>query len=185
MLTLPGAPTQLEDMLRTLGYLQHLRDEVRDFSLNGWTSASLQRRVEEWHEENQRNAERVLSRATKKEAWKKIPVQPFTKRMDNGKYKIVELCTSEELEAESRVMSHCVRTYANRCARGRCSIWSLRFVRGGKTTSLVTVEVNPNRMIVQAKARFNARPDEDDMELIREWAQREKLKMHHLVDRVF
>lgn len=52
-----------------------------------------------------------------------------------------ELVHGGELHSEGRLMSHCVSSYAERCGRGECRVFSLRSDAGGKST----LELRPAR----------------------------------------
>ena len=44
-------------------------------------------------------------------------------------------------------MHHCVASYADRCAAGKCSIWSLKALVGDLVMERRTVEVSRDRVI--------------------------------------
>ena len=57
-------------------------------------------------------------------------------------------------------MCHCVGTYAGSCARGDMSVWSLK-ADGDHLIDAVrvmTIAVNKNRMITEARGKRNALP---------------------------
>ena len=75
------------------------------------------------------------------------------------RWRIVELTDSASLSAEGALLHHCVGTYAELCAKGESSIWSMR--RGGafEMRRELTIEVDPkSRRIVTALGRRNSRP---------------------------
>ena len=97
---------------------------------------------------------------------------------------LVELLSSAALADEGRALVHCVATYAGSCARGRCSIWSVRARRGaGPWERLATVELAPNGLIVQARARANQVPSPLAWEAIRRWCAENGFKVSPLVPR--
>jgi hypothetical protein len=87
-----------------------------------------------------------------------------------------ELCSVAALEAEGRVLRHCVARYAADCRSGRSAIFSVR--RGGanedgeaETTSFATVEVlRPMNRIVQIRAFRNGFVNNTIMGIVRDWA---------------
>ena len=95
-------------------------------------------------------------------------------------FQIVQLKNSKELFDEGSKMKHCVASYARRCKRGDTSIWSLREIKTGglKPVSLVTIELNCNNKIVQARGSCNRMPKGFEKKLIQRWADKENLATH-------
>ena len=71
----------------------------------------------------------------------------------NNIYLIKPAGSIKELEDESKQQKNCVRTYAKKYSRGDCDIYFMR-EKNKPDTSLVTVEVNNNR-IVQSRTKCN------------------------------
>lgn len=71
----------------------------------------------------------------------------------NTKYIIFPAHSISELENESRQQNNCVRTYAEKYAKGNCDIYFLRELKNQKK-SLVTVEVRDNK-VVQSRTKNN------------------------------
>ena len=90
-------------------------------------------------------------------------------------FTITQINNSNELYKEGKRMSHCVNTYAKRCKNRSCSIWSLREKLEDSWKSIATIEVNYRHEIVQAKGKYNKRPESKHLDVIKEWAEREKL----------
>lgn len=169
-------------MKRLLGYINHMRRESRrEYSLKGRTLASLSRAANDYYAEQERQAEvlDLAERGLLNVHWNGADYQSFNKKEKEIEYKIVQLCTGLELAYESKVMSHCVRSYVHYCMEGSASIWSLRtkLEKEEKWESLVTLEIDMNHKIVQAKAKYNARPKGDWMKMIEKWAEEEKLQI--------
>lgn len=167
-------------MRRLLGYINHMRRENRrTYSLKGRTLASLSRATNNYYAEQERRAEMLdlAERGLLDIRWNGADYQCFSKQKKEQEYEIIQLCTGLELAHESKVMSHCVRSYARYCMDGSASIWSLRtkMKHEDKWKSLVTMEIDSNHKIVQAKAKYNARPKDDWMKMIKKWASDEKL----------
>ena len=73
---------------------------------------------------------------------------------------IYELCTSQQLQTEGRIMGHCVFSYTERCLAGDTSIWSLRALNADAEEALekrvLTIAVdNRQRAVTQARGKFN------------------------------
>ena len=108
----------------------------------------------EWH------LERENARTTKM----KVP-QSWDKKYDDyimGRYKVEELDTANKLSSEGKSMGHCVGSYAYRCGRGECNILSLKKDDG----RLLTMEVVKDK-IVQVKGKHNRRPNENEIDVVR------------------
>lgn len=87
------------------------------------------------------------------------------------RFVIVELLDSAELQAEGRVMRHCVSSYAQSCVGGHRAIFSLRQDDGLGLERRATIEVMPPmRSIVQARGRLNVAPGPVEQRTIRAWA---------------
>ncbi len=57
-------------------------------------------------------------------------------------------------------------------------VWSLRFSRGEKVHHVLTIEIDPKRhVIVQARGRANRLASGKPLQLLRDWAARERLKL--------
>lgn len=86
-------------------------------------------------------------------------------------YQVVELTSQSALKEEGDRLSHCVGGYAGSCAMGTSYICSLRQQIGGGWRSLITLEVNAYRHLVQAKGRRNRPPTTQEYEVILAWAE--------------
>lgn len=84
---------------------------------------------------------------------------------------MVELLSWKELWQEGNTHKHCVVTYAPACQRGGTSIWSLRCEGEGSLRYALTVEVDVKKsLIVQARGKCNAPPDEGTRSVLESWA---------------
>ncbi|UOQ68502.1 PcfJ domain-containing protein [Hymenobacter volaticus] len=72
---------------------------------------------------------------------------------------------------EGRTLRHCVASYFDSCRRGRSAIFSLTL----NGTRAVTLEVQANRTIVQARGLFNRRPNDEEGAWIQRWAADNRL----------
>ncbi|MDF1658447.1 MAG: PcfJ domain-containing protein [Verrucomicrobiales bacterium] len=101
-------------------------------------------------------------------------VIPFEKQARGWYWKMVELTSHRELDAEGRDMNHCVRTYAGDCEKGISSIFSLRSRRlhEGMLDREVTIEVDRReRRLLQVKAWRNRRPHPLTRKIVIEWCE--------------
>jgi PcfJ-like protein len=147
-----------------------LAPQQPNLTMKGRDPETLLRSVAEWH--------RSLGRqkSGKVVYWEPSGITAF--RHEEGKddsrkvYTITELLCSRDLNAEGRAMSHCVGTYADSCASGRVSIWSLKLSDAlGQVTRLLTLEVsNQNRQVVQARQRYNKLPSPKELSILHRWA---------------
>lgn len=147
-----------------------------NLSMRGRNPDTLLRHVAGWH----RGLGRMKGRAYL--SWDPSGIRSFSRKekVETGDrlWTITELLNSNHLRAEGSVMHHCVYTYDASCASGRTSIWSMRKFEQGKTQNVLTIEVQlSTRTIVQARGAYNARPKPKDADLLRRWAQKERLKI--------
>lgn len=87
----------------------------------------------------------------------------------NNKFIILPACSLKELQDESKQQNNCVRTYAEKYARGNCDIYFMREKNKPKK-SLVTVEVINNK-IVQSRIKNNSEPNEKQINFLQKWQQ--------------
>jgi len=76
-------------------------------------------------------------------------------------------------------MKNCVSSYSARCASGDCAIFhiSCLFTDTQLSEEKATLEVSRNRVLVQAKAKCNAKISPVTMGIIRKWAQLNRIRM--------
>lgn len=158
-------------------YIHHRKVADAGYSMKGRTPDSLMRQVNEW--QVQMRHEHTLSG---KLTWPSSGIAAWEHETGTGQeakiYKIRELTSSSDLRAEGKAMRHCVYTYVRSCHLRACAIFSLMADTFSASERLVTIEVDlKKRKIVQAKARCNAAPSTDAMEVIKLWAEKEKLSM--------
>ncbi|PTX60606.1 PcfJ-like protein [Kordia periserrulae] len=162
--------------------IDYLNDCIRnnpDYSIKGRTIASLTRQSDAWHiEQAIHNANKV-----EKFTWKPTLDTSFFMAKKNGsdvkKYRLFELCSSEELIREGRKMNHCVASYARSCCVKVAAIFTLRCVSFSKgLETLATIEVDiKSQTIVQAKARFNQPISPIAQKIMTDWAMEHELKI--------
>ncbi|MDE1161413.1 MAG: PcfJ domain-containing protein [Acidobacteriaceae bacterium] len=147
------------------------------FSIKGRSVPSLLRLVNEWHKN--------LGHSTGSFSWTPAPFKPMLviepprdESEQPRRWQLSELTSQEQLRREGSAMRHCVASYAYACLRGGSSIWALRLWREEHVQHVITIEVDPKRRkIIQARGKANARPTAKPMQLLHEWAQRERLEV--------
>jgi len=167
------AGREIHNVSWLMGFVHHLIQDEPDFDLKGRTFASFVRLAEEYTEAQQIRQDLLYQRY---QVWTGADYNKLEITIEEEEFKIVQLTTYSGLVEEGRVLSHCVGGYSGRCYLGDVSIWSLRRKVGNEEwKSEVTLEILKNRKIVQAKARFNSIPDDKYLNIIKDWAKREKL----------
>jgi PcfJ-like protein len=154
------------------GFLAHRRQEEGNrFDMKGRSLRAVMQQAENWYAQ-MRQASRTTHRPHLK--WKGAAYKPYELTEDDLVYTITQLTDSAVLREESNVLHHCVWTYDEKCAFGACSIWSLRVsINAFNAKPIVTIEVDNNRRIIQAKSVRNAQPSPQHLAIIKEWAARE------------
>ena len=157
-----------------LGYISHLLRDEPDFNIQGRTLASFTRLARAFNEQNIRRRSPWLN---SKLTWKGAAYKKWEEERNGKAYQIIQLMTGQALIDESAQLNHCVRGYAQRCHKNWCSIWSLQ-IKLGETfwKSLVTIEINNSKQIVQAKSSCNRIPKGEHLDIIKAWTKREGLK---------
>lgn len=98
-----------------------------------------------------------------KERYNKIKGNSY----QNKKFMIYPVKSQSELVNESKQQNNCVKTYAERIARGECDIYFMRLVSQPKE-SLVTVEVKNNK-IVQQRIKNNMDTTKEQKQFLNKW----------------
>ena len=81
-----------------------------------------------------------------------------------------------ELFIEGSNLKHCVFSYKNYCLKKESYIFSLMQINVDKSfTSLVTIELNSNKKIIQARGKFNRDATADELMIIQSWAKENSL----------
>jgi len=156
-----------------------------NFSMKGRNPISLINHSDRWHYEKEK-LNRVNQRLTNVSRYSPNKAANFVwkcNNIDNGlyirgkkyKYKIIQLLSFYDLRDEGKEMHHCVATYASSCNAGRCAIFSVReYVDDFFICRTATVEVRENN-IVQIRAKYNKKPDDTTISVIKEWANNQVL----------
>ncbi len=130
------------------------------FTMQGRTPAALLARMEAWHE-------RLATQSrVSREQWEPCGLTGYQSEERDPQsghsrfWSIEELTTAKLLIAEGSAMCHCVGTYAGACSRAEVSIWSLRvrMAPGGEPERVMTLAINRNRTINEARGKRNALP---------------------------
>lgn len=149
-----------------------------NWNIKGRTVTSLLRAMNEWHRQVN-----TIGRYSKDTVWNPYThVKDFTFKEGtehNYKtYRIQQIVNYEVLRDEGRKMRHCVASYVHSCIKGTCSIWSLSVEdKDGHVQKLITIELNRNKTIVQARGKYNALPKPKDQQIIQRWCTMEGLRI--------
>lgn len=93
---------------------------------------------------------------------------------ENEKFCIFPTMSIDELIEESKVLDHCVRTYAEQVANGETEIMFVR-EKDKKDKPLYTLELKQKR-IIQFRAKNNTMPKEEAIDFVKEWSKKNKLQ---------
>ena len=148
------------------------------FSMAGRTPDALLRRMERWHAELHRNG---AAPAAPVESWLSCGI-PRTARGGNepGTYHGVGhrgTPVGRRPRAGGSRDGPLRRQLCYRCAVGGCSIWRVKAAVGSLDTERWTVEVNRERVIVQVRGKRNATARGEVLDVLRDWAARERLSL--------
>ena len=88
-------------------------------------------------------------------------------KYEDDKYVIFPAVSVESLIDESSQMSNCVRNYCLDVSNNECQIYFMRY-KDNLSKSLITIEVRDGK-IVQARAKYNELPGEDEMKILKKW----------------
>ena len=188
--------------IQVMGYLYHALRDQPNFTVKRSSFASIIRAADAYHARIQDRIQRgETARLIRAELYRQrmielgLPLEgsrnklllqtswkahPSIKYYTYKNFSIQELTTRKMLNREGAVMGHCVGSYAAKCLKGQCSIWSLQEYTGSKSKSRVTIEVNPEKRIIQASAKCNARPKEEYLHIIKRWADKNGIKQYFL-----
>ena len=91
-------------------------------------------------------------------------------KYQNKEYIIYPAKSIDELIDESSQQNNCVKTYAERIAKGNCDIYFMRLI-SDQNKSLVTVEVR-NSKIVQKRTKNNETTTKDQDKFLEMWERK-------------
>ena len=150
-----------------------LKPEKENFSMKDRDVNTLINNVDKWHNN-------LTKRKGSPTHWEPAFINDF--KYVTGKdemkqtFSISQITTAKDLSAEGKALNHCVGSYVNSCANGRCSIYSMTvnsFIK--YDTRLLTIEVNKEGVISEIRGKSNRLPNAYEMRLIDKWAFNEKL----------
>lgn len=143
-----------------------------NLTMRGRTAESLLRHVEKWHGELARTvvAAKAWFRASGIRGLE-------AKTGKDGVWRIRELLSGAELIEEGRRMRHCVATYAESCAAGECSIWTMERQTRDGLEKRQTIEVNRHGVIVQSRGCQNCLPTQGEFDVLRRWSRESSLSI--------
>jgi hypothetical protein len=177
-----------------------IKDGSLHFTFSGRTITSVIKLTNEWHESlrreetarrNQRDAfrrardgNRINEKLLFPSKWDGMGITQFRYETDDCTWTVTELRTSQDLLNEGRKMKNCIASYADRCASGNCSIFTVEriFPVNQMIEKAATFEVIPSkRTLVQAKGKCNSAVSLKTMNVIKRWAQANSIKTGVLV----
>ncbi len=92
---------------------------------------------------------------------------------ENEEFVIVPAKSNEELIAESEALNHCVRTYAEKVAKGETGIMFVR-KQSDPNEPFVTLELK-GRKVIQVRAKNNSIPIPKVCDMVRDWEKQFRL----------
>jgi hypothetical protein len=142
------------------------------------TAATLLRQVEEWHGQLRKQ------KAADGRFWKRSGFEAFATETGprdrperQVRWWIRELLSGQELVDEGRDLGHCVATYADSCARGLCSIWTMeRAAHDEPPEKLLTIEVDQAGRLIEARGLHNRWPQPDERSILEAWMKKAGLR---------
>jgi len=169
------------------------RGRLPPFSFGKRTMTSVIALANEWHAcvLQEAEAQTALERAqnitnrqagkvihTKISRWNGINLSCSRIEDDNFVWSFTQLCDVHSLLNEGRTMKNCISSYAARCASGDSAIFHVSriFKVDQVCENSATLEVTRERILVQAKAKCNARLSSGVKTAVRKWAQLNRIK---------
>lgn len=161
------APKSKEEVDDIVDYILYKQRENRDFTIlgKGHTIDSLNKKVEQWHQDLRR------LKLIGDSLWEGIdaPDKEYSKKNPDGNFdywKFTQIKSAKELQKEGNAMRHCVLSYKSQCIDGSCSIWSLTFNESRK----LTIEVR-GRVVKQIRGLANRLVRPNEKEIVKTWAK--------------
>lgn len=175
----PESIAQINDLI---DFLLFKRQESPTFSLmgSGFTLHSLIKKMHDWHYDLRR------LKAIGEAYWEGHPIDNAIynfKNEQNVEYNwhFYQIKSAKELQQEGNAQRHCVLSYKNRCINGSCSIWSLKLGLAienvNQAKRRITIELNNDGKIVQARGLANRALKNDEKAIIQRWAKENSLYM--------
>lgn len=158
-------------ILPLFDYIVYLKAEYdnnnRVFLLKGRNINSLLLGMIDWH--------KTIGQNTTYTSWNLSNVGNFEHIVKDKNphldqvYRIHELNTAELLYLESKVLRHCVSSYARSCFLGKSIIFSLERLDFSGTKKLLTIELDNRLSVVQVRGSLNRNPTLFEIVILRLW----------------
>lgn len=87
---------------------------------------------------------------------------------EDDKYIIIPATSIDSMISESNQQRNCLKSYCDTYSNGDCQIYFLR-EKENMDKSFVTIEVDKNNKVVQARGKYNELVSEDIMKIIKKW----------------
>lgn len=170
---------QLSDLT---DFLVAQRQQDRNYSIfgHGFTIASLQKRMVDWHYELRRTKD--LSGYE----WPghDIPdfeyeTQALSDERRTGYWKLIQIKSGKDLAAEGTAQRHCVYSYKNGCMNGDHSIWTLRYseLEGDVGSRKLTIQLYNSGNVGQMRGLANRMPRPEEINVVARWCKENGLTM--------
>lgn len=146
------------------------------------TVNNLLKDAEQWHadlfhQEQLIKEKKILARNLhfKKSSISNFSIESIAFNESIEKYTIKQIKSSNELYAEGRQLSHCVYSYRNLCKSNSVQIFSLSIIgENNMSKPQITLELR-DKDICQARGAYNRYPYDNELEIIKLWAEKEGL----------
>ena len=151
-----GDVREVMDYMHEIVFIQCTPLVLKNKSLD-----NLFRDIEQWHlmlsiQEYQKSIPK-----------KKLPGAEIPKYQicyNEKNYVILQLKKLKELFNEGKDLNHCVYSYKDFCMKEESYIFSLRLKNIGQSqTALITIELDRNKTIIQARGKFNRAATEEEL----------------------
>jgi len=161
------------------GTLVDLGPEQPNLSMKGRDPFALLNQVQRWHRD-------LNNRPYGEEdyVWVTCGLAGYKREEKTAHYQITELLSSRELREEGSAMHHCVASYARSCKGGLRAIYSMvRATDVGSFRELtISVDVE-QKMVSEARKRYNESPNDNDMRIMKLWCDKAGLTMSDWIGR--
>jgi hypothetical protein len=161
------------------------------FSFSGRTMESVIGLANEWHADIQKEQEALneLAREGQQQGqkyktveatrWNGIPVYQSTFKEKDCEWSFVKLCSVQDLVNEGRIMKNCAASYSSVCTSGMSTIFHLArdLPEIQIHENIATLEVSKERVLIQAKEKYNKRISPTVEKIIRKWGQQNRIKI--------
>ncbi len=147
-----------------------------NFSLKGRSMHSVLAQTERWHRGLARLRRHQNTGPALTTTWPGLPLPNF-RGGDKDRIRITQLTTFGQLIDEGEALKHCVASYLHSCLRGRCGIFSLTM----DGVRAITLEVTPERVVIQARGKYNRPLADDERFWVNRWQSEARLMLSKYV----